>query len=69
MMTSYAFDLIRADGSIDTFDLGCFDNDVEALRHAGQALRASPLAFAVNVWCDGVRIGRLRRDVPAAAAA
>lgn len=63
-MSSYVFDLIIQDGSIDSFDLGAFENDVEALRYAGRTLHASPQAIAVNVWCDGVRIGRLRRDLP-----
>lgn len=64
-MTSYVFDLIRTDGTIESFDLGAFETDVDALQYAGRALAGSPSAFAVNVWCDGVRVGRLRRDVPA----
>jgi hypothetical protein len=63
-MTSYVFDMITDSGTIDTFELGAFDSDLEALRHAGRTLRCSPVAFAVDVWCDGIRIGRLRRDAP-----
>jgi len=63
-MISYAFDLMNRDGSIDSFEVGAFDSDIEALQHAGAALIASATAFAVNIWCDGVRVGRVRRDVP-----
>jgi hypothetical protein len=62
-MSSYAFDLMNRDGSIESFDLGAFDTDIEALRHARSALLASLTAFAVEVWSDGVRIGRIRRDL------
>ncbi len=63
-MTSYAFDLVKRDGSIETVEVGAYESDVEALRHAGAALDHSLTAFAVNVWSDGVRVARLRRDVP-----
>jgi hypothetical protein len=66
-MTSYVFDLITDGGTIDTFELGAFDSDLDALHHAGRALRGNPVAFAVEVWCDGMRIGRLRRDAPSLA--
>ena len=64
-MASYAFDLVARDGSIETVEVGAYETDMDALRHAGDALDHSLTAFAVNVWTDGVRVARVRRDVPA----
>lgn len=64
-MASYAFDLVGRDGSIETVEVGAYETDLDALRHAGQTLDLSLTAFAVNVWSEGVRVARVRRDVPA----
>ena len=63
-MRAYSFDFLNRDGSIDTFDIGAFDNDAEAIVRARAALLSSLTAVAVEVWCDGEAIAIVRRDGP-----
>lgn len=64
----YRFDFVNRDGSIDSFSLGEFGelgaarDDGEATLRARSAMLVSQTAVAVEVWKDGERLCRVRRD-------
>lgn len=60
-MLAYTFDFLNRDGSIDTFDIGAFDSDAEALVQARAALLSSLTAVAVEVWREGEAVAIVRR--------
>jgi hypothetical protein len=62
VVQAYTFDFVNQDGSIDTFDIGEFDDDGAAAGKARSALLASLSAVAVEVWREGARVAQIRRD-------
>ncbi len=63
-MAPYAFDLIDEAGTISSVNLGEFSSDADAVRQGRQALVGSFTALALDIWCEGRHIARLRRTGP-----
>jgi hypothetical protein len=62
MDEGYRFDFVNRDGSVDTFELGQPACDGDAALRARAAMLVSLTAVAVEVWKDGERLCRVRRD-------
>ena len=58
----YRFEFHNRDGSVDTYDLGRFEDDRSAQRAAREALLVSQCALAVDIWRDHAPLARLKRD-------
>jgi hypothetical protein len=61
-MRSYRLQLLNRDGSIDSFELGDFTDDMRALRDAKAALHVSLSAVSGEVWRGDQSVGRILRD-------
>jgi hypothetical protein len=62
MREGYRFDFLNRDGSVDTFELGQPGDDGDAALRARAAMLVSLTAVAVEVWKDGEKLCRVRRD-------
>ena len=61
-MRPYTFDFINHDGSIDSFDIGAFIDDADAVQRAQAELFVSQVAIRVDVWSHGACVARLPRE-------